>query len=228
MNELQIFNHQDFGQIRTIEKNNVIWFVGKDVAEALGYADARKALSKHIDEDDRAFHPVTDNLGREQATTIVNESGVYALVFGSKLPKAKEFKRWVTAEVLPTIRKTGSYTVVRQESVVEKGEFLLKCAENAKTDNWKQLLVRGAANMVAGYELLPPLEVPKTYSAGEVGKMLGISANMVGRIAKRNGFKTSEYGVWCHDIARNGQKEVEIFRYNENGIEAIGEAIHNL
>ena len=226
MNDLTIFNNPEFGEVRMVMMNDEPWFVGKDVAEILGYQDTYGALKKHVDDEDRQ-NCQNDSFESNRGLTIINESGLYSMILSSKLPKAKEFKRWVTAEVLPTIRKTGSYTIRKEDTAVEKGDFLLRCAEMVKTKNWKELLVRGAANMVAGYELLPPLVVPKTYSAGEVGKILGISANKVGRIATQNGLKTDEYGVWCHDIARNGQKEVEIFRYNDDGVEAIRQIIYS-
>lgn len=115
MNELQIFNNEEFGAIRTAEINDSIWFVGKDVANALGYANTKDAIANHVDDDDKlmgsenATPSITDSMGREQHPVFINESGVYALVFGSKLPSAKRFKHWVTSEVLPSIRKTSGY-----------------------------------------------------------------------------------------------------------------------
>lgn len=98
-------------KVRTVLINNEPYFVGKDVAIALGYSKPQNAIAEHVDEDDALKQGITDSLGRIQDTTIINESGVYSLVFGSKLPKAKEFKRWVTSEVLPSIRKNGFYSV---------------------------------------------------------------------------------------------------------------------
>lgn len=109
MNELQIFNSEEFGDVRTVTINNEPWFVGKDVATALGYAKPLNALSAHVEKDDSLKQGITDSLGREQETIFINESGLYALIFGSKLESAKRFKHWVTSEVLPAIRKTGSY-----------------------------------------------------------------------------------------------------------------------
>lgn len=110
MNEIQIFNHEEFGEIRTIEIEGQIYFVGVDVAKALGYKSYRNAVNKKVDEDDKLCVPILDTqTNQERLTTIINESGLYSLVLASKLPGAKKFKRWVTAEVLPTIRKTGSY-----------------------------------------------------------------------------------------------------------------------
>lgn len=109
MNELQIFNSEEFGDIRTATIENEPWFVGKDVATALGYAKPLNALSAHVEKDDSLKQGITDSLGREQETIFINESGLYALIFGSKLESAKRFKHWVTSEVLPAIRKTGAY-----------------------------------------------------------------------------------------------------------------------
>jgi len=113
MNELQIFNSEEFGDIRTVTIENEPWFVGKDVAEALGYSNASKAVSTHVGEEDRILKVLeadsqNGNVVKTQ-TALINESGLYALIFGSKLESAKRFKHWVTAEVLPAIRKTGSY-----------------------------------------------------------------------------------------------------------------------
>lgn len=108
MNELQLFNFEN-NQVRTLLINDEPWFVGKDVAEILGYSKARNAIATHVDDDDKKGAPIQGDLGGTQEMTVINESGVYALVFGSKLPSAKKFKHWVTSEVLPQIRKTGSY-----------------------------------------------------------------------------------------------------------------------
>lgn len=109
MNDMTIFNNPEFGDVRTIMIDGEPWFVGKDVANALGYARERDAIANHVDKDDAVKHGVTDSIGREQQTTVINESGLYSLIFGSKLESAKKFKKWVTSEVLPQLRKTGSY-----------------------------------------------------------------------------------------------------------------------
>lgn len=109
MNELQIFKNEEFGEMRSLSINNEPWFVGKDVAATLAYNEPHKAITRHVDEDDRMKHPITDELGRSQETWLINESGLYSLILSSKLPTAKKFKRWVTSEVLPSIRKTGGY-----------------------------------------------------------------------------------------------------------------------
>lgn len=109
MNELQIFNSEEFGEIRTVTIDNEIYFVGKDVAEALGYSNTRDALSTHVADEDKNTVVISDGKRGNPNQTVINESGLYALIFGSKLESAKRFKHWVTSEVLPTIRKTGGY-----------------------------------------------------------------------------------------------------------------------
>ena len=115
MNDLQIFNNEEFGQIRTVTIDNEPWFVGKDVAEALGYSEPRSAVSKKVDDTDKGVAEMETPSGK-QNMTIINESGLYALIFGSKLDSAKRFKHWVTSEVLPSIRKNGNYQMMKQES----------------------------------------------------------------------------------------------------------------
>ena len=109
MNDLKIWNYED-STVRTIEIDGEMWFVGKDVAEVLGYSNTRDALAKHVDEEDKATVAIHDG-SQNRNVTVINESGVYALIFGSKLPTAKKFKRWVTSEVLPSIHRTGSYGI---------------------------------------------------------------------------------------------------------------------
>ena len=118
------FNNEEFGNVRTLTIDGDPWFVGKDIAECLGYSNTKDALRKHVDSEDKimgsqnATPSITDNLGRKQFPTFINESGVYSLILGSKLESAKKFKRWVTFEVLPSLRKTGTYTVVTAQPSV--------------------------------------------------------------------------------------------------------------
>ncbi len=115
MNELQIFQNKEFGEVRSLVINNEPWFVGKDVAEALGYKDVNHAILDHVDEEDKVNSKTQGQNAPElgqRGSWLINESGLYSLILSSKLPNAKKFKRWVTSEVLPTLRKTGSYTKV--------------------------------------------------------------------------------------------------------------------
>lgn len=109
---ITIFNNEEFGNVRTLTINGEPWFVGKDIAECLGYSRSTKAVSDHVDEEDIDGIPIQDSIGRMQNTPILNESGVYSLILSSKLESAKKFKKWVTSEVLPSLRKTGTYTVM--------------------------------------------------------------------------------------------------------------------
>ena len=130
MGELQIFKNEEFGEIRTVEIGSEPWFVGKDVAEVLGYAKPLNALSTHIDEDDSLKQGLTDSMGRTQETILINESGLYSLILSSKLPNAKVFKKWVTSEVLPSIRKHGGYISGQAEMSPE--ELMAKALQVAK------------------------------------------------------------------------------------------------
>lgn len=109
MQKLQIFKNEEFGEIRTVTIDNDPWFVGKDVAESLGYSDTNKAVAMHVENEDKKLNDKTSSSFGQRGATLINESGLYALIFGSKLDSAKRFKHWVTSEVLPTIRKTGGY-----------------------------------------------------------------------------------------------------------------------
>ena len=115
MNDVKIFNSEEFGQIRTVVIDGEPWFVGKDVAAALGYEKERNALQKHVDTDDALKRGVLTN-GGVQEMTVINESGLYSLIFGSKLESAKKFKHWVTSEILPSIRKTGMFSTANAQT----------------------------------------------------------------------------------------------------------------
>ncbi len=111
MNDLQIFSNPEFGEVRRVTINGEFWLVGKDVADILGYANGRDAISKNVDDEDKIGGVVVcDAMGRDQKMVVINESGVYSLIFSSKLPDAKKFKKWVTSEVLPSVRQTGAYS----------------------------------------------------------------------------------------------------------------------
>ena len=130
INPFQLFNNPEFGDLRCIEKDGEPWFVGKDVAVALGYAEPRSAVSKRVEVEDRGVAEMETPSGT-QKMTIINESGLYSLIFGSKLEKAKRFKHWVTSEVLPALRKTGSYTISQDHNGQSKPmsrEYLLATA----------------------------------------------------------------------------------------------------
>lgn len=130
-NNLEIFKNDEFGDVRVVIIGDNPWFVGKDVAEILGYTKARNAIAAHVDADDALKWGVIDNVGREQVTTIINESGLYSLILSSKLPTAKRFKRWVTSEVLPAIRRHGLYAV---DEVLENPDMLISALTSLKAE----------------------------------------------------------------------------------------------
>lgn len=169
MNELQIFNNEEFGNIRTVTIDNEPWFVGKDVAEALGYAEPRSAVSKKVEECDRGVAEMETPSGKQKMTTI-NESGLYALIFGSKLESAKRFKHWVTSEVLPTLRKTGSYEMPKKKqsnerlaSVNNAVKILTPMLQAAGCNSKIQLLTAKSLYEKAGVNLPIMIEADQQY-----------------------------------------------------------------
>ena len=241
---IQVFNNTEFGEIRSMTIDGEPYFVGKDVAAALGYSNPRKAIGDHVDEEDKGVTKC-DTLGGGQNLTIINESGMYSLILSSKLEGAKRFKRWVTSEVLPSIRKTGAFATDSAAAELKARELRVKEMNaqarliNAET---RRLLIlqkeKGlsqvavdtlavkAVERVTGKDLgdyLPVVE--KTYSASEVGNALGISAAKVGKIANAYGLKTDEYGITVMDKSRYSSKEVAAFRYNEHGKQKIKEIL---
>lgn len=147
MANIQIFTSPEFGDIRTVDQNGEPWFVGKDVAAALGYGNPQKAIRDHVDEQDRGVNEM-DTPGGKQSIAIINESGLYSLIFGSKLEGAVRFKRWVTSEVLPTLRKTGSYMMPKLskemqalfmlDTRTQRQEERLTALENTMTVDYNQ------------------------------------------------------------------------------------------
>lgn len=130
MSELQIFKNAEFGSIRTLTINGEPYFVGRDVAEILGYSNSKKALADHVDEEDKGVMKC-DPLGGTQEMTVINESGLYSLILGSKLPKARRFKCWVTSEVLPTIRRHGVYAV---DEILANPDMLIEALLQLKAE----------------------------------------------------------------------------------------------
>ena len=136
MEEMRIFENEEFGAIRTVKINGEVWFVGKDVAETLGYSNTRKALNDHVDNEEKLDGvTIRDSIGREQKPIFINESGLYALVFGSKLESAKRFKHWVRSEVLPSIREHGTYmTQEFIQKTLDNPDYLIAIATKIKEE----------------------------------------------------------------------------------------------
>jgi len=149
MNNLQIFKNDEFGEIRITLFDNEPWFVGKDVAEKLGYANTRDAIIYHIDDDDKTDGvEIYDSMGRTQKPILINESGLYSLVLNSKLPAAKKFKRWITNEVIPSIRKHGAYmTPETIEKTLTNPDFIIRLATELKTEQERRKLLENKIEM---------------------------------------------------------------------------------
>ena len=211
------------------------YFVGKDVAEILGYSNPRDALAKHVDDEDKNTVAIRDGIQGNPNMTIINESGLYSLIFSSKLPTAKKFKRWVTSEVLPAIRKTGSYKSRKDDAMQEKridimernartraANLLLKIAERTRIQEYKEVCNAKAAEMVTGTPILPlPVAERRTYSAKEIGAMFGVSAHKIGKLANAHHLKTAVYGKLFYSKSEYSTKEVETWRYYDSVIGAF-------
>lgn len=231
MNSLQIFKNEQFGEIRSVIKNNEIMFVAADVCKALDLSNPSKAVSR-LDDDERA----NLKLGRQGNTNVINEYGLYNLVLASRKPEAKAFKRWITHEVIPSIRKTGGYNVsLLKEKEIEArlnnsrariaSEFR-KIAEKTDIPEYKHICQQKAAEVLSGVPLLPMEEAKEiTYSATEIGKMLGVSANKIGTLANKHNLKTPQYGKYFYSKSEYSCKEVETFRYYECAIAKFREIL---
>lgn len=161
MNEIEIFKNPEFGEIRTLTIDGEPWFVGKDVAERLGYERPTKAVQDHIDSEDKDEVPIQDSIGRMQKTPIINESGLYSLALSSKLPTAKAFKRWVTSEVIPAIRKHGAYaTPITIDNIIADPDFGIRllCDLKAERDKNKELQAINSALTVDKAIMQPKAE----------------------------------------------------------------------
>lgn len=174
MTDLQIFNNPEFGAIRTIEKDGEPWFIGNDVATALGYTNARNAVPAHVDDEDKLRTQI-EYAGQKRDITIINESGLYSLVLSSKLPTAKKFKRWVTNEVIPSIRKHGAYmTPETLEKVLLSPDTLMQLAQNLKDEQEKRKALEAQIESQKTAVLFTgAVETSKTsILIGELAKML--------------------------------------------------------
>ncbi len=185
MNNLKIFNSEEFGNIRTVTIDNEIWFVGKDVAEILSYTNTRDALAKRVDEEDkRDGVAICDPIGREQKPVLINESGLYSLILSSKMPNARKFKRWVTSEVLPALRKTGHYeienyspemqAILMHDKKLVKMDERVTTLENTMTLNYSQQQALGEA---VNYVVIDALGGKESDAYKEIGKKVFSECN---------------------------------------------------
>lgn len=230
MNDLQVFNYSG-NAVRTVQQDGEPWFVLKDVCDVLELTTPAR-VSERLDEDEVSQTHITDSLGRQQDTTIVNESGLYHVILRSDKPQAGPFRKWVTSEVLPSIRKTGSYSIkpmtdyqtrvtdARDRALrLQSARLLNQIAANYHGTSYEQVLQARATKELTGEYLLPlPKQERKTYTAAEIGQKIGVSANTVGRIANANGLKVPEYGAMFVDKSPFSCKEVSTFRYYDSVI----------
>lgn len=235
MNNIQVFSNDSFGEIRTVQQGEDILFVAADVCRALEIKNARDAINR-LDDDEKGV-VLTDTLGGKQKVNAVNEYGLYNLVLSSRKPEAKAFKRWITHEVLPSIRKTGSYlkptkqpTAIQQQRAEamllnaksRQSKLWLTIADKTDIKEYKHICQQKAAEALAGVPVLPMEQVSeKTYSATEIARMLGTNANKIGKLANAHHLKTAEYGKLFYDKSPNSCKEVETFRYYASAIEVF-------
>lgn len=179
MNELKIFENDEFGQVRTVTIDNEPWFVGKDVAEALGYANPKNAVPKHVLDEDKLSTQI-EYAGQRREVTIINESGLYALILSSKLSNAKRFKHWVTSEVLPSIRKHGMYAV---NELLENPDIAIKAFTALKEEREKNKALH------ADVQRMKPKEIfADAVSASHTSILIGDLAKLL----KQNGYETGQ------------------------------------
>lgn len=167
METVEVFKSNEFGEVRTVVINNEPYFVGKDVAKILGYSNTRKAIVDHVDEEDKGVTKC-DTPGGTQDLTVINESGLYSLILSSKMPNARRFKRWVTSEVLPSIRKHGMYAV---DELLENPDLLIKVATELKDERQRRAIAEKECE-----ELRQELDYSKDwYSIKRVAAMNGVN-----------------------------------------------------
>ena len=240
MTDLQIFKNPEFGEIRTIEKDGEPWFVGKDVAEILGYANASKAVSTHVDDEDKTFImlDIADSqngnvLAGQSKTTIINESGLYSLVLSSKLPGAKQFKRWITSEVIPSIRKHGAYmTPETLEKVLLSPDTLMQLAQNLKDEQEKRKALEAQIESQKPKVLFTDsVEAAKTsILIGELAKLLkqnsiNIGQNRLFEWLRNNGYLIKRQGS-DYNMPTQRAMEMGLFEIKETTITHSDGHIH--
>lgn len=201
---ITVFNNEEFGKIRTVIIDDKPWFVGKDVAEALGYSNSRKALSDHVHDDDKGVTKC-DTLGGKQDLTIINESGLYALIFGSKLESAKRFKHWVTSEVLPSIRKNGIYATDNViDNILNNPDFGIELLTRLKEERSARVEAERTNSIL--------MHVNKTYTMTEIAKEIGLkSAVELNKILSDKKIQYKVNGTWVmySDYSNCGYEEIK-------------------
>lgn len=202
MNKLQEFNFKG-NNVRTVQIDNEPYFVGNDVANVLGYSRSRKAIQDHVDNDDKCDVPIQDAIGRNQNTTVINESGLYSLILSSKLPTAKEFKHWVTSEVLPSIRKHGAYlTDSAIENTLTDPDYLIRLATQLKTEREGRLIAEKQAKEMKPKAIFADSVTTSnsTILVGELAKILKVNGVEIGqnrlfKWLRENGYLIKRHGA---------------------------------
>lgn len=210
MTDIQIFNHEDFGGVRVVEIDGQPFFVGADVANALGYANPRDALAKHVDSEDKRASQIATPSGI-QTMTVINESGVYSLILRSNLPKAKEFKRWVTSVVLPSIRKHGVYmTPDAAEKILLNPDFIIQLAQQVKDAQAKIAELQPKASY---YDLI--LNCKDLVSVTKIAKDYGMSGVKFNRLLDELDVQFRQSGVWIlkQKFAKLGWAQTKTHNY---------------
>lgn len=221
MNEIQIFKNDAFGEVRTVTLNNEPYFVGRDVAEILGYAKPQNAIAAHVDEEDRKVAPIQGTPGGTQEMVIINESGLYSLILRSQLPTAKQFKHWVTSEVLPTIRKHGMYATPQTlEQMLNDPDSMIKVLQTLKEERTARLQAEETNRLNASKVLFADsvAQADTDILIGELAKLL-----------KQNGVETGQNRLFAKlredgYIMKNGTTptqramEMGLFRVVERSI----------
>ena len=222
MNDLQIFENPEFGSIRTLEINGEPWFVGKDVAEVLAYNEPHKAITRHVDEEDRTKYPILSN-GGMQESWLINESGLYSLILSSKLPTAKQFKRWVTSEVLPSIRKHGLYAT---EELLNNPDFMIQALTALKEEREKRKLLEtenAQQKQIIG-ELKPRADYTDRILSNkglvtitQIAKDYGMSGRKMNKLLEDLHVQYKQSGQWLlyadyHDKGYTHSKTINITR----------------
>ena len=243
-NAIQVFSFEQ-KEVRVIEKDGEPWFVAKDVCDVLEYANSRKALSDHLDDDEKGVTKC-DTLGGMQEMSIINEPGLYKLIMRSSKPKAKAFQRWVTHDVLPAIRKNGVYSIRPDKAKhlelaegrlnAQRARLLQRMIERPEypiTDDSKRVLIHEVTLLTTGHahpEILPDL-TERLYSATEVGAELGITNKAVHKVAKILNIRPpegekNEYGAWKMTKSPYSPRECPQFFFTERGKARIAETLN--
>lgn len=222
-NEIQIFENAEFGSIRTVEIENKPYFVGKDVADVLGYERPTKAVNDRVDSEDRDVVPIQDSIGRMQNTPVINESGLYSLILSSKLPTAKKFKRWVTSEVLPTIRRHGMYAT---DELLANPDIAIAAFTALKEEREKMKLLE--TENARQRQLIGELKPKSDYTdrilnnkglvtISQIAKDYGMSGRKMNNLLYEYGIQYKQSGQWLlyakyHDKGYTHSKTINIVR----------------